>query len=424
VVDADEIFYYPDCEHKTISQLCQVLDQHYKKACPAILLDMYSNLKIKDTDYQKGQNFLEVCPYFDKKFYHRTEIYAPPYDNQIDYLGGARERIFGKRGDFHLSKIPLIKYSLDMTLSDGQHFVDSPSSEIAETRGCLLHFKYFSSFVNYANTEKERKEHSQNGLHYQIYHQKLLENSDLSLYDSNYSLKFQNSQQLVDLGIMKRGEIAENKNSKILVNKTKNAAKKLSHILFYTDCWSIFGAEQWNHSLMKALIKNCYRLSCAQLETTNHLIQEREELGIKHFWLEKDSLYQNVKPPRSITNTSEPRKIFDLVQPDLIIFSNGTPLSNLAAQKVAAEKKIPFLQIVHRVESSLKQEEKLYLEYLSDIYQEAKEIIAVSRENLDLLYNLFKLPQNKGSVISPSPEEYILNYNELVPILQNLNNKI
>jgi glycosyltransferase involved in cell wall biosynthesis len=422
VVDADEIFYYPYCENKNIHQLCEILDQHYKKACPAILLDMYSNQKIKDTYYQKEQDCLEVCPYFDKKFCHTTKTYDPPYNNQIGYLGGLRERVFGGKGKYHLSKVPLIKYSLDVTLSSGQHFVNCPFSEIANMRGALLHFKYFSSFIEYATIEAERKEHAQDGLEYQGYAQKLRENPDLNLYDPQLSLKLENSQQLVELEIMKMGEIAPNYPPLIASKKTDS--QQSPHILIYTDCSGFFGVEQWNNSLIKALVKSGYQVSCVQKETSNYLIKEREEIGVKHFWLENDTFFSEIKAMRHRTNTSEPCKIFDLAKPDLIIFSNGDPLSNLAAQKVASEQKIPFLQIIHRVVSTLTNEEKLYLEYLPPIYQECQEIITVSQENLDLLHNLFNLPKNKGKVIySGKAKQYFepLNPETRVKIRRELN---
>jgi tetratricopeptide (TPR) repeat protein len=70
IVDADELLYYPNCETKSIHHLCQQLDRKHKKAFNTVLLDMYSEQLIKNTYYTQGQNFLEVCPYFDQKFYH------------------------------------------------------------------------------------------------------------------------------------------------------------------------------------------------------------------------------------------------------------------------------------------------------------------------------------------------------------------
>ncbi|HBE20935.1 MAG TPA: glycosyl transferase family 2 [Cyanobacteria bacterium UBA11149] len=203
-VDADEILYYPDCETKSIRQLCAELDGQNKKAFTAILLDMYSNLPIRETHYNQGQNFLEVCPYFDKQFYHTKLEQGGDYKNQILYSGGVRQRVFGRDGDYYLSKVPLLKYSLDRVLVGGQHFTNCAPDDIALETGCLLHFKYFSSFLGYVAGEVSRKEHYGKGMQYQEYAKAITENNALNLYDPDYSVKLQNSQQLIELGIMQR----------------------------------------------------------------------------------------------------------------------------------------------------------------------------------------------------------------------------
>jgi tetratricopeptide (TPR) repeat protein len=207
IVDADEIFYYPDCENKSIAELTQILDNNHKKYFPAILLDMYSDKPIRNTSYNAGENLLEVCPYFDKKFYHTVKNMSDFYDNQSTYVGGLRQRVFGEKGDFYLNKVPLIKYHPELSLTSGQHFVDGAFNDIAEGRGCLLHFKYLSFFRDYVNTEIIRKEHSGDAFQYQEYAKVINENPELTLYDQNYSLKLSHSKQLVELGIMKMGEM-------------------------------------------------------------------------------------------------------------------------------------------------------------------------------------------------------------------------
>jgi glycosyltransferase involved in cell wall biosynthesis/predicted negative regulator of RcsB-dependent stress response len=201
-VDADELLYYPDCELKTIPQLCQELDHKHYRAYTAILLDMYADKAIQDTVYTSGENFLAYCSYFDRQYYHRKQQQGGPYGNQTIYFGGLRERIFGATGDYILNKVPLLKYGPEMVMSGGQHFTNQPVSKIARGSGCLLHFKYFSIFVNYVAQEVERQEHYGNGFQYHEYARTLSATPTLKLYDPNHSLKLQNSQQLVQLGIL------------------------------------------------------------------------------------------------------------------------------------------------------------------------------------------------------------------------------
>lgn len=201
-VDADELLYYPDCEQKKITQLCQELDQKGYRAYTAVLLDMYSDQAIQSTHYTPGQNFLEVCPYFDRQYYHRKQNQGGLYTNQTIYYGGLRDRIFGSAGDYLLSKVPLLRYGSDMVLTGGQHFINLPECKIARGSGCLLHFKYFSLFLDYVAQEVQRQEHYDNGYQYREYARTLFSTSVLNLYDPAYSVRLQSSQQLVQLGIL------------------------------------------------------------------------------------------------------------------------------------------------------------------------------------------------------------------------------
>jgi tetratricopeptide (TPR) repeat protein len=201
-VDADELLYYPDCEHKTIPQLCQELDEKQYRAYTAILLDMYADKAIQETHCTPGQDFLKTCPYFDRQYYHRKQSQGGPYRNQTIYFGGLRERIFGVTGDYILNKVPLLKYGPDVVLAGGQHFTNLPETKIAQESGCLLHFKYFSLFPNYVAQEVQRQEHYGGAHQYLEYSRTLSSSNSLNLYDLDYSVPLQNSQQLIELGIL------------------------------------------------------------------------------------------------------------------------------------------------------------------------------------------------------------------------------
>ena len=71
IVDADELFYYPECERRTLRSLCSSLEKRGKRAFNAVLLDMYSDKPVRDTLYMPDRSFIEVCPYFDRTFFHR-----------------------------------------------------------------------------------------------------------------------------------------------------------------------------------------------------------------------------------------------------------------------------------------------------------------------------------------------------------------
>ncbi len=198
-LDGDEFLYYLDCETKNLHQLCAELDQQNKQALGAVLLDMYSQAPLRDVQYKPGQDPLEVCPYFDQKFYTFKKNYV---NGQIAYYGGVRERVFPlrKRMNF-LNKVPLIKYDFHAKIRPGQHFIEN--LELSEQQGCLLHFKYFQTFYETAKQESERGEYARNSLKYKRFAEVIENNPDITLFDPESSVKFENSRQLLDLGIIK-----------------------------------------------------------------------------------------------------------------------------------------------------------------------------------------------------------------------------
>jgi len=217
IVDADELLYYPECEQGNIVELCRALDAKGKRAFRAIVLDMYSDRPIRETHYAPGQSFEEVCPYFDRQFYHECADNTGPFNNQKSYYGGVRQRVFGEDRCF-LSKVPLLKYGEDCILAGGQHGTNLPRGQVAMESGGVLHFKYFSGFGDRVSEDAKRKEHYANAMRHQLYEQCLQQQPALSLYDPAHSVKLEGSRQLVRLGVMQADE-SENAPARIVFPK-------------------------------------------------------------------------------------------------------------------------------------------------------------------------------------------------------------
>jgi glycosyltransferase involved in cell wall biosynthesis len=179
------------------------------------------------------------------------------------------------------------------------------------------------------------------------------------------------------------------------------------HVLLYTDCPGIYGAEQCNHFLMLKLVDAGYRVTCAQSSATHYLINERSQAGIRHLWLENDDIYEDPNTAKAFIDDREAAQVFKIAQPDFIIFGGGCPVSNLTAKQVAARLKIPYLVIVHCVTAAWAKRFAAHLGKLPDVYRQAEAIIAVSQENLALLRKLFRLPETLGQVVyNGRPEKY------------------
>jgi len=172
-----------------------------------------------------------------------------------------------------------------------------------------------------------------------------------------------------------------------------------NHILFYADCPGIHGAEQINHLVMCDLASSGYTITCVQAKASHHLIDERQRLGIYHVWIEDDNIYDETKAPRALTVKKEAHAIFSISSPDLIFFADGCPLSNLTAKEAAANLGIPFVVLVHCVYEDWAKQFASHLHRLPLMYGSAKEVVAVSHDNLHILHTRFGLPQEKGRVI-------------------------
>lgn len=179
---------------------------------------------------------------------------------------------------------------------------------------------------------------------------------------------------------------------------TYGETRSLEHLLFYTDCSGIYGAEQCNHLLMKRLKERGYQITCAQEKTSNYLVDERHQLGIQHLGVKHQNLYFN-PPPSSLFEGSGATHLLNLTKPDLIIFSDGCPFSNLAAKHAARELGIAYIMIQHCVTLDFLKPFSQYLNTLAPLYQGAQAVIAVSNENLSLLRQYFGVSENQGEVI-------------------------
>jgi len=120
------------------------------------------------------------------------------------------------------------------------------------------------------------------------------------------------------------------------------------------------------------------------------------ELGVQHAWLGFDT---GKDLQRALTNSADAADIFDQARPDLVVFSNCCPVSNLAAKRAAIERRLPFVIVEGFVAPYLAQMFSGIQGELAQQYAQAKAVIAVSHENLGWLHRAFGLPNDKGQVI-------------------------
>lgn len=208
-VDPDEFLIYPHSETRNLIELTDYLISNGQEQMFCVLLDMYSDRKVSDTTYIRGQDPLDVCPYFDANGYTQKEN-ASYGDNFIQ--GGPRRRVFFRDAPSHapaINKTPLVYWKKTCNYISSTHLLapkemNIPHKEnLLSTTGCLLHFKFFSTMAQKAVEEIERKEHYENSVEYKKYHAVISEAKDILIHSK--SDRFCSSDQLCKLGMMTYG---------------------------------------------------------------------------------------------------------------------------------------------------------------------------------------------------------------------------
>lgn len=205
VVDIDELFSFPCAEILGVKQLCQFLEKTNRTAIRALLLDMYSGQSVRDVAYNPGQNPLEVIPYFDAEYYEVTfpyfDRYKWQYFSSTHFVGGMRERIFGKSKPItSLNKFPLFKFLPGTYLGQGMHAINGAA--ISDLQAVVFHTKFLGDCIQEAQEESVREQHFNKASYYKDFDKRFCATPNLCLAFSN-SVRFQNSAQLIELNLMK-----------------------------------------------------------------------------------------------------------------------------------------------------------------------------------------------------------------------------
>lgn len=167
-------------------------------------------------------------------------------------------------------------------------------------------------------------------------------------------------------------------------------------ILLYTDESSAGALAHYNHALLAALLGAGWRAVSAQPSNDSPLLPKQSALGIEHRFISYDPCGEFT---RSLTDTTDPKRILAEIKPDLICFSDTCPLSNIAAKHVAIALKIPFVVISHSAAEYHAQRFPVCLPVVKQQFEFARAVIAPSQPTLDVLRSHFGLAADKGHVV-------------------------
>lgn len=167
-------------------------------------------------------------------------------------------------------------------------------------------------------------------------------------------------------------------------------------ILLYTDESTAGGVAQYNHGLLPALLAAGWRVVSAQPPNDSPMLVTQRNLGVEQRFL---SYAPSDQFTRSFTDIADPERIFAEIKPDLIYFSDCCPLSSVAAKHVAIARKIPYAVISHSAADYLAQRFPACLPTVKSQLALARDVIAISQKNLDILRSHFGLSADKGHVV-------------------------
>ena len=173
----------------------------------------------------------------------------------------------------------------------------------------------------------------------------------------------------------------------------------MKRLLLYTDMASVYGAEQITHALALGFVRSGWQVTVAQPRASHRLVDEEARAGVAHRWLAPDLLWDAARPARMLTDHEEPAQVMDETRPDLVVFSDGAPMSNLTAKEVAAARGFPYVVLCHCVTPAWAGLFARAVARLPAAFARARAVVAVSQENLDLLRRHFGLAEQSGMVV-------------------------
>ncbi len=198
--DADELIDYPSSDLVTLPELCRYLDETGANALHSILLDLYPEGSLSQVKYAAGDDYFSKKWYFDpmdsmvmtpRHFYRGSGL-------DFRFEGGVRKRLFGVSAC--CSKFPLFRFTGEMFLSDGQHYLEG--GRFSELRAVLYHMKYLQDFEARVMEEMQREQHWRGAVEYKAYAKLISSHEHGLVIKDETSVLLRGTRQLEELGCL------------------------------------------------------------------------------------------------------------------------------------------------------------------------------------------------------------------------------
>jgi tetratricopeptide (TPR) repeat protein len=202
-LDADEAFVFPGSETTSVKALTQYLDANGSQAVIAPMLDMYpAEVAASAGNLDELQS---RYAYFDWPLYSQAGAVCP----YVEFYGGIRRRLLA--GFQLLTKVPLINGAAGIKFLMSTHRITP--AKVADVTGALLHYHLVSilqpeyqALLNQAIDNREFPSSSLERLRSRELLRKLESLKDLR---SKNAVRFESTQQLTELGVMRPGRFIQ-----------------------------------------------------------------------------------------------------------------------------------------------------------------------------------------------------------------------
>lgn len=199
MVDVDEFLVFPHSEYLSLPQLCNYMEKHGQEVLQTFMLDLFPE-RLVDSENWYGETVpQQVCPYFDNDYLIMPQFMAP----YVEVRGGFRRRLMGDGNGpgSLLVKAALFKGGSDVDFYEAAHHT-SPAI-ISDITGVLLHCKFVGKFQEYVETHVDSKEHVFASLEYRHYLDWCNNRDPAASLLSDKSVLYQDSRQLLELGLIR-----------------------------------------------------------------------------------------------------------------------------------------------------------------------------------------------------------------------------
>lgn len=197
-VDCDEYFIYDNCEEKPLSELITRLELKGIKHCPAPMIDLYPSGPLSSAVFDGSSDIMpwKIADMFDASGYRMS------VDNRFMSLtGGPRGRILNEHVE--LMKYPLLYVDTTMAFASSIHKPLPFYRNFSPVYGSLLHFKFFSDALLFAQAAVADAQYYGGSHVYKNVVDVLGSEENVSLIGPD-SMRFQDSRQFAELGLFAR----------------------------------------------------------------------------------------------------------------------------------------------------------------------------------------------------------------------------